>query len=216
MLSWAGPWARPASWLPSVLSSATPTPPATGHFHPTAWVSCFSPRTRLWMPPGSDSLLYTYISRAPPSICHGFGESSVRSDTAPLLEVKCRKPIEIPWINSKSGHRLLYLDTVHFQKPPRLICKAPHMSCGGLCACVLCVGLFSSRLFHVNKSLPFRCRAHPASSANDCKFSAAGALSGLGGSGGLPGGQKRKMLLKESHFSAVHLRHACLFWHSNT
>ena len=163
------------------------------------------------MPPGSDSLLYTYISRAPPSICHGFGESSVRSDTAPLLEVKCGKPIEIPLINSKSGHRLLYLDTVHFQKPPRLTCKAPHMSCGGLCACVMCVGLFSSRLFHVNKSLPFRCRAHPARSANDCKFSPAGALSGLGGSGGLPGGQKRKMLLKESHFSAVHLRHACLF-----
>lgn len=78
--------------------------------------------------------------------CHGFGESSMRNDTAPLLEVQCGKPIGIPLINSKSGHRLLYLDTVHFQKPPRLICKAPHMSCGRLCACVLCVGLFSSRL----------------------------------------------------------------------
>lgn len=39
--------------------------------------------------------------------------------------------------------------------------------CMGPCACVLCVcmcavgGLFSSRLFHVNKFLPFRLRPHP-------------------------------------------------------
>ena len=163
------------SWSPSQACISAPFcavfchPRSPCHWtpHPTAWVSHFSPRTRLGMPPGSGSLLFTCISRAPPSICHGFGESSIRSDTAPLLEVRCRKPIGIPLINSKSGHRLLYLDTVHFQKSPHLICKEPRVSCGGLCVCILCVGLFSSRLFHVNKSLPFRCQAHPAHSAND-------------------------------------------------
>ena len=172
--------APPGHWTPSSPCAGAVSRPEPDCEHLQGWVPSFTPESPVPLTAAAmyvgGLIAYVQWSRGR---C-GFRESSERRDIASLLEVKCGKACGIPLINPKLGRRLLYLDSVHFQKSPRLICKVPHMIGGRLCACVLCGGLFSSRLSHVNKFLPFRCRAHPSLLANDCVSSAAGVPPGLG------------------------------------